>query len=85
MPRTPREVDGVLRRAWGKAYDGNLGNMGRAATDFIAAYATYIYKGEELRYEKLRMEELREEFYHRKLKDASDRLFLSSEGELQSR
>ena len=43
----PEEIDGIVRRAWRKIYAGTKDDAHKAAAQFVAKYAKYIYKGPE--------------------------------------
>ena len=47
----PKEIDGIIRRAWGMIYRGNIQDTHRAAARFVAKYSEYIYKEKEMEWE----------------------------------
>lgn len=44
----PKEIDFIIRKAWGKQIKGNLDNPHKAAAKFIEMYAQYIPKSPEI-------------------------------------
>ena len=47
----PKEIDGIVMRAWKKIYEGTKDNVHKAAELFIKKYGDYIYQGNEFHLE----------------------------------
>ena len=56
----PRDIDGIVRRAWMKIYSGTKESTQEAAKAFINKYWEHIYKADEYKVEDITGEDVRE-------------------------
>ena len=47
------ELDGILKRAWGRIYKGNLENIHKSAAEFVNKYKDYVSRAQELEWEPI--------------------------------
>ena len=56
----PKEIDGIVKRAWKKIYAGTKDDTKKATEEFLEKYKAYLYRAEEYIIHAITMEDVRE-------------------------